>query len=228
MDTYLLPTHVHLCRRGDEFVFLDLRQDDYTLVNGPAAAALRASLFDERDPASITSPATALQQLLDGGLLTRSAAAGKPLAVTDVEIATEALLDVESVPQARVTFVTFCTFFAACLRAYARLRWGRLEHTIGAVSRRKARHAAERLDVARARELTATFYKLRALFPFNYLCLFDSLALLEFLARYRIHPTWVFGVKLAPWGAHCWIQHDSFVFNEGVEEAARYTPIMAI
>jgi len=228
MDTYLLPMHVHLCRRGDEFVFLDLRQDDYTLVNGPAAAALRASLFGERDSNSNAIPATALQELLEGGLLTKSADAGKPLAVTDVEIATEALLDLETMPAARITLVRFCRFFAACLHAFVRLRWGRLENTIGAVSRRKARHAADRFDLARARELTATFYKLRALFPFNYLCLFDSLALIEFLARHRIYPTWVFGVKLAPWAAHCWIQHDSFVFNEGVEEAARYTPIMAI
>jgi hypothetical protein len=228
MDTYLLPTHVHVCRRGDDFVFLDLRQDDYTLVNGEAAAALRASLFDGSDTAYHHSVGTALQQLLDGGLLTTSPTSGKPLAVADVEIATEQLLEPESVPEARMTPGTLLNFFAACSRAAIRLRWSHLEQTIGAIRKRNAQHATDCIDIARARELTATFYKLRALFPFNYLCLFDSLALIEFLARYRIHPTWVFGVRLAPWGAHCWVQHGSFVFNEGVEEAARYTPIMAI
>ena len=41
MDEFYLPPHVHCCRRGDAFVFLDLRQDDYTLVAAEAAEALR-------------------------------------------------------------------------------------------------------------------------------------------------------------------------------------------
>ncbi|WP_349770714.1 lasso peptide biosynthesis B2 protein [Steroidobacter cummioxidans] len=52
--------------------------------------------------------------------------------------------------------------------------------------------------------------------------------MVEFLARYDVFPTWVFGVRLEPWGAHCWIQHGPFTFNEGVEKAASYTPIMAV
>lgn len=229
MNEYLLPAHVHVCRRGDAFIFIDLKQDDYTLVNGEVATALRAWLAMDAADASMRTSDSSLRELLEGGLLTTNASAGKRLAITQVELATEQLLDPESIPSVRVTLTDLRRFFAACVTAAIRLRWGHLENTVAAVARRKARHASHELtDMAKARELTAIFYKLRTFFPFNYLCLFDSLALIEFLARYRVFPTWIFGVKLEPWAAHCWIQQGSFAFNEGIEEAAGYTPIMAI
>jgi hypothetical protein len=229
MDDYLLPAHVHCCRRGDAFVFLDLKQDDYTLVNGEAASALRAQLSMDAAAAPMRIPEGSLRELLEGGLLTTNPSSGKRLAITHAELATEQLLEPGLVSSVRVTCTDFRRFFAACTVAAIRLRWGRLENTIATVARRKARHSPQLpIDVARARELTAIFYKLRTFFPFNYLCLFDSLALIEFLARYRIFPTWVFGVKLEPWAAHCWIQDGSLAFNEGVEEAAGYTPIMVV
>jgi len=228
MTQYLLPRHVHVCRRGEDFVFLDLRQDDYTLVNGAAAAALRASIFMEHDVANETVASDPLRALLEGGLLTTDESIGKQLNVTQVEPAVDQLLDFDTIADAHITAIAFLRFFSACSVAALRLRWGRLENTIQSIVRRKSRHSAQPLDVARARELTAVFYKLRALFPFNYLCLFDSLALIEFLARYRIFPTWVFGVKLEPWAAHCWIQHGPLAFNENPETAAGYTPIMVI
>ncbi|MDY6947255.1 MAG: lasso peptide biosynthesis B2 protein [Pseudomonadota bacterium] len=229
MDEYLLPAHVHICRRGDAFVFLDLKQDDYTLINGEAATALRARLAIDGTGAGRRISDNSLRELLEGGLLTTNRTAGRRLATTQCELATEQLLERESVPGTRVTPTHLLRFFAACTTALIRLRWGRLENTITAVARRKARHSPHQpLDLARARELTAIFYKLRSFYPSNYLCLFDSLALIEFLARYRIYPAWIFGVTLEPWAAHCWIQQGSFAFNEGVEEAAGYTPIMVV
>lgn len=229
MNEYLLPAHVHVCRRGDAFIFIDLKQDDYTLVNGEAATALQAWLAMDAADASMRISDSSLRELLEGGLLTTNRSTGKRLAITQAELATEQLLDPESLPSVRVTLTDLRRFFAACVTATIRLRWGRLENTIAAIARRKTRHEPQQLiDMTRARELTAIFYKLRTFFPSNYLCLFDSLALIEFLARYRVFPTWIFGVKLEPWAAHCWIQEGLFAFNEGVEEAAAYTPIMAI
>jgi hypothetical protein len=59
-------------------------------------------------------------------------------------------------------------------------------------------------------------------------CLHDSLALLEFLARYDIFPDWAFGVRARPFVAHCWVQHGDIVFNDTVEHVAGYTPIMVV
>ncbi|MFC4311363.1 lasso peptide biosynthesis B2 protein [Steroidobacter flavus] len=223
MDEYFLPPHVHCCRRGTAFVFLDLKQDDYSMVAGPAAAALSA-LIDAKAP----SHTHELRELEQAGLLTRDSTAGRRLVTTETDVALEPLLDLDTTAVSARPW-DYWNFLLACTTAKARLRWQRIENTVGAVAKRKARHSNHQTpDVERARQLTAVFQQLRSLFPANRLCLFDSLALLEFLARYDIYPTWVFAVRLEPWGAHCWIQEGPFAFNEDVEQTASYTPIMAV
>jgi hypothetical protein len=223
MSTYFLPRHVHFCQRGDAFVFLDLHQDDYTLVNGPAATALKElSSQPGRDLSND------LHELLQGGLLTTEANAGKRVVPTRIDLAAECLVDRESLHDVRVHLGHITNFFSACAAAKMSLRWRKIETTVMSVARRKERHAETSFDMERAQELTAVFHKLRGFFPANYLCLFDSLALLEFLAKYGIYPTWVFGVRLEPWAAHCWVQNGHWLLNEEVEAAATYTPIMAI
>jgi hypothetical protein len=229
MDEFFLPAHVHCCRRGDAFVFLDLKQDDYTLIVGDAAAALCEITTQPRAGASGPQHAQSLHELVRGGLLTPDSASGRMITATRSDIALQQLLDADSTLPVGVTISHVCNFIAACTTAAIRLRWSRIENTISAVSRRKAvRSSRHPMDLDRARHLAGIFQRLRRLFPANYLCLFDSLALLEFLARYDVFPTWVFGVRLEPWAAHCWLQHEEFTFNECVEEVSRYTPIMVI
>ena len=85
------------------------------------------------------------------------------------------------------------------------------------------------LDVDRARRLVEAFARYRVfLFSSRNECLFDSLALIEFLARYDIYPDWVFGVQTRPFAAHCWVQHGDIVFNDTVEYVGGFTPIMVV
>jgi hypothetical protein len=84
------------------------------------------------------------------------------------------------------------------------------------------------MDVA-TRQLVESFIRFRVFaFSSRNECLFDSLALLEFLARYDIHPDWIFGVQTRPFAAHCWVQSDDVVFNDTVENVSVYTPIMVV
>lgn len=222
MTAFFLPHHVHFCYRGDAVVFLDLRQDDYTLVSGEDAAALRG--LSSSDP----PPRDALKNLLDGGLLTRDRSVGRAVTPTVDKPASESLFDSENRPAVRVSAARVWNFFMASTLAAAQLRWNRLERTITRVQRRKARHAATLIDIGKARELVAVFERLRSFFPRRYLCLYDSLALVEFLARHGVFPDWMFAIKLEPWGAHCWVQAAGFIFNEDAEEAAGYTPVMVV
>ncbi len=229
MTEYFLPRHVHLCRREDACVFLDLREDEYTLVNGNMAAALGALSLEGHPDGLQPGAARALEELLAAGLLTTDRNAGKRIAATQAAPALEPLLDPEASPDIRITIGHIRRFVAACTIAALRLRWRHIDETVKAVEQRKSRRPSQQhVDVAKAGELIAVFHKLRSLVPLDYLCLYDSLALIEFLARYRIFPTWVFGIKLEPWTAHCWVQLEQFTCNEGVEEATGYTPIMVI
>lgn len=225
MADYFLARHVHFCCRGDALIFLNLKQDNYAMVGGEIAAAVR-NLYLKKPADQRTFDS--LGELLSGGLLTTDGSVGKEIAPTNVELATEPLVDREVTPDPCIKAGHIRRFTAACTVADMRLRFGRIERTVRAVELRKISCASGPLEVQKARQLTAIFHRLRSFFPRDYLCLYDSLALIEFLARYDVFPTWVFGVKLEPWAAHCWVQEGPFIFNEDVEEGAGYTPIMSI
>lgn len=226
MTRYYLPPHVYLCRRGDAFVFLDLKSDDYTLVNGRAAATLWASIEGADDP---TEETDALAELLRAGLLTTDHLAGKDALPTFVDVATDCLVDNEILPSTQASVRHVWNFLVAYTTATIRLRCTRLENTVGRVQARKQqRGSTKQMNPSAVRELTAIFQKVRLLFPRDHVCLYDSLALIEFLAKYGIYPDWVFGIKLEPWAAHCWVQQGKFLFNESADEAVTYSPVMSI
>lgn len=228
MADLFLPYHVHFCYRGDAVVFLDLQRDDYTFVGPEGAAALRClSSLEE----NVASPEwrTALNEMLEGGLLTTDRNAGRVIAPTTISVASQQLLDDDALLSARASLAHLLNFLTACTYAAARLRWGHLHRTIARVQLRKThRPPSASFDIDRCRELVAIFARLRPFFPRRFLCLYDSLALIEFLARYRIFPDWIFAVRLEPWSAHCWVQQAGYIFNEEPEQAAAYTPVMVV
>lgn len=59
-------------------------------------------------------------------------------------------------------------------------------------------------------------------------CLPRSIALAICLAARGVDVQLVIGVKIAPFGAHCWVQAGDEVLNETVEEVLRYEPIIAV
>jgi hypothetical protein len=69
---------------------------------------------------------------------------------------------------------------------------------------------------------------LRPLYPRDYLCLFDSLALIEFLAQHGLYPTWVFGVTSDPFMAHCWVQEGDTLLNDTVAHVGQFVPLMTV
>jgi hypothetical protein len=225
MSTYFLPKNVYFGCRGDNIVFLDLHRDEYVLVTNDGARAVLSLAPGASSAAS--DIAKEYIELLGRGLLTTDGNHGKSVSPTLVDAATQPLLDGESRPRIRASHVW--PFLCACIVAAFRLRFYSIERTVELVQRRKLRAGPHiEVDLERARALTDIFRRLRSFFPRNYLCLYDSLALIEFLAHYQVFPSWVFGVKLEPWCAHCWVQAGSFVFNEDVEVAATHTAVMAI
>jgi hypothetical protein len=100
--------------------------------------------------------------------------------------------------------------------------------TIHSLEKRAASVKEIDFDIARATQLVSVFNCLRLFYPRPYLCLFDSLALLEFLAHHGLSPKWIFGVRGEPFEAHCWLQTRETVLNDTVERASSYYTIMTI
>lgn len=240
---FFLPTHVHFCGYGDAIVFLDLKRDEYAMILSPHAPIFRSLLphdtsISTSDSADRESGGvlgfgepmeSALDELVARGLLTRDGSAGRIIAPTCTAPPVERLVESDAAHRERLQFGDVCKFFASCVVAAARLRVQSIEAIVRSIKTRKALRANEAShDFDKARRLVVTFTRLRSLFPADYLCLYDSLALLEFLGQYNIYPSWIFAVKLQPWEAHCWVQDGGVVFNEGVEEVLDYVPIMVV
>jgi hypothetical protein len=100
---------------------------------------------------------------------------------------------------------------------------------VDAVAKNKRSRAnVAQTDWTKTGHMARMFHKYRPLFPRDYLCLFDSLALVRFLSRYDLYPDWVFGVQEAPFSAHCWVQAGAVVLNDHLDNVSGYTPIMTV
>ena len=245
MNAYYLSKHVHFCDFGDRVVFLDLKADEYSFLNGSAAKAFQSLSMPPMAPSPGLGPqlvrqatdcghndlADALSDVISAGILTQDARLGRPIAPDPISPATSTLIDVEDEDMpGRLRPHHITAFFASTATAAARLRWGKIEKTVDAIRSRKAKHKSGRsaFDAEKCRDLVGCYMKMRMLFPKNYLCIFDSLALVEFLARYNVWPNWIFGVQLDPWYAHSWVQHDGMVLNDDLERVQVYEPILAV
>ncbi|HEV8406738.1 MAG TPA: lasso peptide biosynthesis B2 protein [Sphingomicrobium sp.] len=83
---------------------------------------------------------------------------------------------------------------------------------------------AARDPIARA----IAFRNARRLLPLRGNCLSDSLALMRWLAAAGDRAILVFGVKLDPFAAHCWVQSGEIALNDHPERIERFTPVRII
>jgi hypothetical protein len=72
------------------------------------------------------------------------------------------------------------------------------------------------------------FRNARSLVPLRGNCLSDSLALMRWLAGHGEGATLVFGVKLDPFAAHCWVQSGDVLLNDHPDRVERFARIRTI
>jgi hypothetical protein len=238
MARYALADHVFVCVNGEHLVLLDLKEDRYWALEASATSGLGSLVggwpVTAADEINAAAPSTQMQEavdlLRDRGLLTDSVPPGKD--ATPV-VATVPVRELITDPEAAEGDKGggWWSFVAASARAKIALRTRAFERVIRRVRERKAAVGSQAapLDVELTQRLVTSFMHHRVfLFSSKNECLYDSLALLEYLARHGIHADWVFGVQTRPFAAHCWVQHGDIVFNDTVEHVSGYTPIMVV
>ena len=234
---FWLTQQTYVCVRGSYFALLDLANDRYfaipieegrlltKLVHGwpcPGADSVPIELSGEAGLAVAT-------QLLGLDVLTTHASAGKDATPIRMALPT-ANLEIESAANPRARTRHAVALAIATISA-ARLRRRPISIAVRELAHRRDRelHASgDNFDLLMTQKLVGIFHQLRPyFFTSQNKCLFDSLALIEFLRRFGIFPCWVFGVQLAPFAAHCWVQQGCVVLNDTTENVRQYTPIMA-
>jgi hypothetical protein len=236
MARYGLAKHVFVCRDEEYIVILDLKRDRYFALEAARTAALIPLLPGWPAPSPQTSGAVpeltveeAAAPLLRQGWLLDECAASKDATPVRLPAPETDLSGSGEITGAKLGAYAVIAFLIASIFAKLALRFRRLEWVVRRVAERNAAHAGRPFDIERARQLLNAFGRMRVfLFSSREECLHDSLAVLEFLARHEVFPSWVFGVRARPFAAHCWVQYADVVFNDSIEHSSSYAPIMVV
>lgn len=208
-----LPPHLGLCEVDGRLLLLDLHKDRYFQLDEGSAGAIKRWRGGE----SIEPEALAL--LVKKGLLCPGDASAP--ASTVPASPRLSLLDQDSSRSsgAALLLPEVGRWLLLVRRELAR----GLDHAVAMLERRRGVDGGAHVGLHAER-----FRRARRLIPFAPNCLTDSLALSAFLARRRVAHQLVFGVKLDPFAAHCWLQCDDLVLNDAVDRVASFVPIKAI
>ena len=115
----------------------------------------------------------------------------------------------------------------ALAAVHRRLRYATFKQTIEWLDdqRRKIGRNGQERSV---QDLIDIFYAARPWFPVPPICRLDAAALCMFLWRNNQEADLVFGVRLQPFLAHCWVQHKETVLNEPFDKVRPYSHIMVV
>lgn len=232
-----LTQETYICLSDGRLVIANLRRDKYsclTEANTQLFLRLFPSLAKGNTNESMGLPADkraadrVVAALCRHELLVNEPRAGKPVEVIDIPQVVRSRSSMASGDHHVRPSADLVRFFGAAAVASIKLKMLPLSRMVRGIEARRigARKNASQ-DLISMVRLATTFQQLRPLYPRKYLCRFDSLALLEFLALHHCYPQWVFGVRGEPFGAHCWVQEGDCVLNDSVEYVNRFTPIMA-
>jgi len=212
MTTYQLSGHLHFCEVDGSRVFLDLPGDRYFMLAPAADADFAAVLRGDAGPGA--------ERLLRSGILVR-APGGRPISAPDLTAPECSLVEDCGNPQ-RASASRILEIWLLVLAARRALAARRLPALIARASRGQPDPAA----AAAVDSAAAQFLAARRYVPAAPGCLHDSLALSRYLARRGLAASLVIGVRLHPFGAHCWVQHGGTVLNDTLSAARGFQPVL--
>ena len=250
---YRLSGHTYVSVAPEGAIFLDLKRDAYLGIapaqaqelsqhveGWPTAASGALQQLGPVSRAAVDAPAAPdtqdadanafAQSLCARGLLVHGLTTGRPAEPATLPVALDELIPWDCMPSDHITVGHVISFLLAWLATRTRLRIQPLEPMVRRIQLRNGkRQPAAGFDFERARLLTSAYQHIRTwVFTRKGNCLLDSLTMLEFLARYDIHPAWVIGVQVRPFAAHSWLQHDHWVLNGTPAFVRAYQPILVL
>ncbi|WP_162896127.1 lasso peptide biosynthesis B2 protein [Novosphingobium sp. THN1] len=218
LTCWRLAAGVGVARIGEKAVVLDVRHDRYTMWSGSCASALLDLRHGKPCPLS-QDDCRALER---HGLLTKGERSTGPwLTATDIRKPTASA--VEGPEAGRLWPLHLLSSVWNCIRARMDLRSAPLHQVLidlPAVSR--GRTTRDLVTHARV------FDRARRWAPVRPRCLPDALAYARVARREGFAVDLVFGVKLHPFEAHCWVQSGSLVLTDPLDKVRRFEVVLAL
>lgn len=217
MIRFQMPSHLFVCVVDGQHIFLDLARDRYFRLpptEDAAFAALAEGRSEDVAPSS-------LEPLIRAGVLVHHPE-GKPIASTVHPPPGASLAETAECgrPAKLIDVAEVATLVLAARRTVRRKALPRAFSKLSNVRADRSGHARSRGD------LVLRFVAARRLIPIAPNCLYDSLALRRFLARRDVAADLVIGVRLHPFGAHCWLQEGTTVLNDALGGARGFKPVL--
>ncbi len=232
---FFLSTNCFVCRAQGYWIILDVMKDKYLCVAHDDLASIGDLLHGWQERRLDTKPCQPdpngtelVQALTSSGIITSRSEQGKPFVESDFPAAQHSIDGSHFDASAKVSLQCVAHFFLACARTDWHLRRTALFRALTGIAKRRGAPSIAIYDAGGLLSLIAAFKALRPFYPRRYLCLFDSLALFEFLASYRVFPHVVFGVIADPFEAHCWLQVGSTILNDDLERVVKFKPILSL
>lgn len=227
---YWLAAHVYLGLCDRHAVLMDLLGNRYHAVQ--PAEALAGWVYGWPVPGTRghTRPRI-LEPLLAQGLLVRDVRLGRPATLAKPHEPFRTLLEFDFDGTPRTNLRAMIDLTLAWSAARLSLKFLPMRTVVERVSTRRAGRTVAGLssDWEHAHALVMTFVHLRPWFyTVRRACLLDSLTLLNFLALRGMYPEWVFGVRTAPFHAHCWVQQEGTLYNDVPDRVRQYSPILRV
>ena len=216
-----LQPHVSYGLVGERPIFLDLKRDRYLALDPASEDAVRRLLAAE-EPTLPDGPA--LERLLRTGLFRQSSLRGRLAPVHSPAPARSLIGDR---PSGRPRWSSPFRAWTAVSRARRRLKSVPLAEIVDALAERRRAGGPEG-EPALAEESARAFLAARPLVPVERSCLLDSLALLDWLGPRSGHAKLVFGVRLDPFGAHCWLQTERAILTDAADTVGNFAPVLAV
>ena len=239
MHQYWIPSHVRVCPLLASTILLDLERNRYFGIGANETRALSTLALNWHDA---NGSAAAVEQLpsdaaiamadalIEAGLLSREPPADRtsfgapPLDLSGV--LSSAGHELSRAASLRLAHIA--SFLGALAWTRRALR-SRTLYAIASEIRDRKAAAGAAFDGQQAIELVGLFRRLRPhTFAARDRCLFHSLALVRFMARHGVFPTWVIGVRAKPWGAHAWVQQGKLLLDANPEQVCEFTPILTV
>lgn len=228
-----LAPHVRACRIDREVILLDLVRGKYYGLPCLDGFEQHVQGWPPGDPLEPVVHADARDRLI-GRLRRANLLAGNNGEATSRDDAPVPVprraLDAVVHARPRPSLLFLARFAEASASAALAIQFRSLPSIVALVQSRRA--IASRRGVHADLDLcahAAAFEHLRPiLFTVRDRCLFDSLALHQFLTYFGFQPRLVIGVKTCPFGAHAWLQWGDLVLNDHVEHVMQFRPILPI
>lgn len=216
--------HIHFCLVENRAIFLDLESEHYSCLSVQQNAA-----FLDAVEHGNTSPL--LEPLFDRGWLVQGKSHDRPRPASLRFPADTDYMDGDPV----VSHLAVLEVVIRQICARHSVRRGGISNRVSRAAVRKEIWAAniptlEAMQAMRpAIEGAITASRRAALLVSTHdQCLSTSLGLLDYLASRQVFPDWIFGVRLHPFSAHCWLQLRGIVIADRVDTVRAYTPILII